>query len=580
MRHPNALEHSALVMSKSITLFIFYIALHSSAFAQARALSAQSLADQALVKARSGRNAEALTLYRQALAEDPGNQAILRDYAVVLGWSEQYHDAISVINNLRTLENDQPVWALQEFARSYLFDGAATDALSMLNELVERGDSSESTLTRKGLALRWLGRPAEAIEAYRRALALYPNSADATVGIAYSLADENKLSKALESLDSPQDLDNDVQVMKARIRILNWMGRHYEAQRMLARIPTDRANDRGVLEDRIAAARWGGNPVEAGRDLITLSSMFPGDSSSRLLRDFRTEFGNSVTPSVRYADDSDGLIDRTAAMEAMFHLNPAHAIRVGYQYRILEQQQPLDWKRFELGWTGTVHRRLTFYTTVSGIEYEKPLVDRKVIGDGSVTFVASDKLRFSGGGGSVMMDAYNAVRNEITAPFGFGEVRVSPTSATWLQARYSRYRFTDNVNRDRVDLELTHAILAESPVRLNVGWRSNLMRHDAQTDDFYSPSRFQSHLVALESNGRIAPGLDFSAEIAGGWQLEPATPVLHPLQVAGKLQWHPLGHWTVTLEAGRSTSSLDRPSSGVRTYNRRAFSAGIQSRFP
>jgi tetratricopeptide (TPR) repeat protein len=580
MRYSNALAHSALVMSKRIALFIFYLALNGSAFAQAPALSAQSLADQALAKARSGQHAEALNLYHQALAEDPANQAILRDYAVVLGWSEQYGEAISVITNLRTVENDQPVWALQEFARSYLFGGGAADALSTLNELVKRGDRSESTLTRRALALRWLGRPAEAIEAYRQASALYPNSVDPTVGIAYSLADEKKLKKALEVLDSQPGLDGDVQVMKARIRILNWMGRHYEAQRLLANIPSDRADDRDVLEDRIAAARWGGNPVEAARDLITLSSMFPGESSARLQKDFRTEFGNSIMPSVRYADDSDGLIDRTAAVDVSFHLNPAHALRIGYQYRILEQQQPLDWKRFELGWTGTVHRRLTFYTTVSGIEYEKPMVDRKVLGDASVTFVAGDRLRFSGGGGSIVMDAYNAVRNEVTAPFGFGEVLVSPTSATSLKARYSRYSFTDNVNRDRLDLELTHSILAESPVRLNVGWRSNLMRHDAQTDDFYSPSRFQSHLMALESNGRIASGLDFSAEIAGGWQLEPATSVLNPLELAGKLQWHPSGNWIFTMEAGRSTSSLDRPSSGVRAYNRRAFSAGIQFRFP
>src|SRR5262249_8568301 len=188
--------------------------------------TAQALADEALSVARAGRNTKALSLYRKALAVDPDNTAILRDYAVVLGWNEQYTDAIAVIKKLRKLQNPQPVWALREFARSYLFGNATAEALSMLNELVELDDRSETTLTRRGMALRWLGRKGDALEAYRLELALYPQSADAVVGIAYSLADENKLTEALHFLDSAQGVPaGNVQLMKARIRVLNWMGR-------------------------------------------------------------------------------------------------------------------------------------------------------------------------------------------------------------------------------------------------------------------------------------------------------------------------------------------------------------------
>src|SRR5262249_43571844 len=285
----------------------------------------------------------------------------------------------------------------------------------------------------------------------------------------------------------------DVQLMKARIRILNWMGRHYEAQRMLSKVPPNLSDDREILEDRISAARWGGNPAEAAQYLNTLSSMFPGDSTSRLRRDFRTEFGHSISPTVRYAEDSDGLIDRTAAADAAFHMNPAHLIRVGYQYRIEQQQERRAFTRYDLGWTGTLQRRVTVYTSVSGVDYRTPGLDRKIIGDGSLSIIASDKLRFSAGGGSIMMDAYNSIPRSVTAPFGFGDVVFSPGSATRLQARYSRFAFTDNVNRDRVDTEAMQSLLVESRVRFNLGWRYNLMRHDAQTDDFWSPLRFQSH---------------------------------------------------------------------------------------
>src|SRR5262249_45270388 len=142
------------------------------------------------------------------------------------------------------------------------------------------------------------------------------------------------------------------------------------------------------------------------------------DSSSRLRQDFRTEFGHSVSLSARYAEDSDALIDRTAGADAAVHLNPAHVIRAGYQYRFLRQQDDREWARYDLGWTGTLHRRLTIYTTVADVDYRTPRLDRKIIGDGSLTVSAGDRVRISGGGGSIMMDAYNAVPRQVTAPFG------------------------------------------------------------------------------------------------------------------------------------------------------------------
>jgi len=566
-------------MSKSLNLLIFCLALQLNASAQAP--SGATLADEALLKARAGENSEALSLYRKALAIDPDNTAILRDYAVVLGWGEHYAEAITVIGKLRNLQNDQPDWALQEFARSYLFGNAAGDALSVLDELIQKGDKSETTLSRRALALRWLGRRKEAQDAYRQLLALYPNSADALVGIAYSLADENKHAEAIRFLDSEGAPADNVQIMKAKIRILNWMGRHYEAQAMLQKVPASFADDRDILEDRISAARWGGKPVEAAQYLNTLASLFPSDSSSRLRKDFRTEFGHSLSPSVRYIDDTDGLIDRTAGADASVHVNPSHVIRVGYQYRFLKQlQEERSWTRYDLGWTGTLHRRLTVYTTASSIDYRTAGLDRLTVGDGSLIFSASDKFKLSGGGGSIMMDAFNSIQPRVTAPFGFGDVTFSPNSATRVEARYSRFAFTDDVNRDRADFEAMRSVFSESLIRFSLGWRSNLMWHDAYTPDFWSPSQFQSHVAVAQGYGRVATWLDYFGEVSGGWQAEGGTPGTHPLQVAGRVVWHPSRHWNTVIEAGRSTSSLDRPSSGFRTYIRRVFSAGIQFRFP
>src|SRR4030095_16389877 len=124
------------------------------------------------------------------------------------------------------------------------------------------------------------------------------------------------------------------------------------------------------------------------------------------------------------------------------------------------------------------------------------------------------------------------------------------------------------------------SLISESHIRFNLGWRTNLMWDDAQTNDFYYPSRFPSHVAVAQGYGRIASWLEYWGEVAGGWQSEWMTPFSHPLQVAGKLVWNPNRHLAATLEAGRSTSSLDRPSEGLRAYSRKVISAGLQVRFP
>jgi hypothetical protein len=245
-----------------------------------------------------------------------------------------------------------------------------------------------------------------------------------------------------------------------------------------------------------------------------------------------------------------------------------------------QQQEERAWTRYDIGWTGTLHRRVTVYTTLSNVDYRTPDLDRLLVGDGTITVSAGDKFKISGGGGSIMMDAFNSIAPQVTAPFGFGDVAFSPNTATRFQVRYSRFDFTDQVNRDRADFEAMRSLLTESHVRFNLGWRSSIMWHDAQTDDFWSPRQFQSHVAVAQSYGRIASWLDYWAEIGGGWQSERGTPITHPLQVAAKLAWHPSRHLNAMIEAGRSTSSLDRPSPGIRTYSRRVVSAGIQFRFP
>jgi len=541
---------------------------------------AAALAEEAVQQARAGKTDDALKLFQQAIPLAPNNVPILRDYAVILGWGEHYKEAAQVIHQIVALEREQPDWALREYARSYLFGGDTKAALEMLNTLVNRGDTSEPVLLRRALALRWLGQPKEAQTAYEVARDLYPASGSARAGIVYCLGDQNKLSEALRTSEAGlHDLPNDPDLLKAKIRVLNWMSRHLEAQQVLDGIPTSLENDREILEDRVYAARWGGDPDTAANTVRRLDADFPNNSATKkLVNQIELEYGASIAPNFRYISDSDGLIDKTWSGEAAVHLSPAHELRGGYLYRELWQGESLFWRRYDLGWSGVLGRHVRGYATASDVNYGIGSTHR-IIGDGGLAFVLSDSARITAGGGTIAMDAFQATRNHVTATFASGDVTFAPSTFAQLQARYGHYDFSDGVIRKRTDLEALFLLHSQSRLKLRLGFRSNLMWHDGTTLDFYSPATFQSHLALAQVAGRLTRSLDYWVEVAGGWQMEPGTPLENPIQVSARLAWHPTDNFRALIEVGRTTSSLDRVTADRDPYTRRVASVGFTYSF-
>jgi tetratricopeptide (TPR) repeat protein len=344
-------------MRKTFSVFRFsagcaVLAIGASGVLRAQATAdstrqAATLAEEAVQQARAGKTEDALALFRQAVPLAPDNVPILRDYAVILGWGEHYSEATKVIRQIVALEPEQPDWALREYARSYLFGGDTQAALNMLNLLVSRGDTSEPVLLRRGLALRWLGQAKEAQTAYEVARDHYPASGAARAGAVYSLGDQNKLSEALRTVEADlRSLPNDPDLLKAKIKVLNWMSRHLEAEHVLDGIPVSLENDREILEDRVYAARWGGDPGTAASTARRLSADFPDNAATKkLVNQIDLEYGASIAPGFRYISDSDGLIDKTWSAEFAVHLSPANELRTGYLYRQLWQGESLFWRR-------------------------------------------------------------------------------------------------------------------------------------------------------------------------------------------------------------------------------------------
>jgi hypothetical protein len=199
-------------------------------------------------------------------------------------------------------------------------------------------------------------------------------------------------------------------------------------------------------------------------------------------------------------------------------------------------------------------------------------------GDASVSVVANDVLRLGAGGGMIVMDAFQSINSQVTAPFGFADLGLN-LGRNRVQTRYSRYSFSDNVQRTRVDAHFMRPLLVESAVRMSAGFRYGFMTHSEWTPDFYSPSRLQSYFGVAQLSGNVTSWMDYSSEFAAGWQSELGGPVLHPFQASGSLSWHPSRHWRLVVDASKSTASMDRIGPGVRTYSRWAASAGFELRF-
>ena len=538
------------------------------------------LAETARDKARTGPTAQALDLYREALALNPDDHVIRRDYAVVLGWAEHYAEASRQFAMVVEKVPDQPVWALREQARTELFGGRPQRALEILDQLIASGDVSEETRSRKGLTLRWLNRSSDAEMVYSSLIEAYPDSAAGAIGLANSLSDRNRLGDALWVVNRTLAANpGQWQLLQTKAQILNWQGRHLQAMKVLDGIPASHAAEKTVVETRIQALRWGGDPSGARKSLDQLRQMFPQNKEvDRTSRDLDLEYGYALRTTGWMIGDSDDFVDTAIGQEFAFHLNPAHRFQLGYQHRRFEQRETLQWRRTEAGWSGVLHRRVRAYASAAHIDYLGEGRPRRAIGDGGISLSLSDRVRLSAAGGSIAMDAFEAVRHQVTGSFYQGSLQIRPLPLTTLDGQWAAFSFNNGVRRQRVDITGVHRLRQGRRIHVDVGGRFNWMRHDRQTPDFFSPSSFQTHTALVRLSGRLSANLEYRTETAYGIQREPGAPLQHPLLLTGSLVWRLHPSFSLHLDAGRSTSSLDRINPGRPSYTRSFVVVGINFR--
>lgn len=530
---------------------------------------AQALAAEGVTLAREGSSALGLAYLQHAVEMQPTNLPIRRDYAVVLSWAEHYVEASLEFDSVFLQDPDQPVWARSDRAQAALFGGAPEKALAILNELLQEGYVDERNLIRKGLALRWSGKPEQAERLYKQISALYPESSAGPDGLIHSLADQNRLGAAIKTADSSMTrLPNHWDLVKSRAQVLNWAGRHLQAEKTLATLPQEQAFQSDVLHHRALAARWTDNAQAAADYAKTFVQRNPGDADAYRLREqLAYQYGYGFRSSGDYFGDTDGFFSRGLRQEFEAPLTLSHRLEVGVNRQFFEQQgENANWTTYGIGWNGQLSRRLTASARAGQSLYGGDDRSQRLNLNASANLLVSDRIRLRGGVGQEPTTAFHAIQRRVQTQYGFLEADLKPTVKTQLSFRTARTAFSGSTVRQGFDAAAFLRVLDKRYLRLRVGTRNGWIFHDRPSNDVYSPDSLHSHLAAMHLQGRLPGELDYVAEFGSGVQFESGSPRTIPFSSTIELARRLHNSIWLRLQAGHSNSAMDRTNAGLPSY--------------
>jgi predicted Zn-dependent protease len=166
---------------------------------------------------------EALARYREALGEKPTDPELMANVGQILVAMNRPAEAVPF---LEAAVEAEPFAVVSRFdlAAAYGRSGKLKEAVEQYDALVRSGSADPRVHHNLGLALRQLGRNAEATAAFERATALAPEQAPGWLGLALSLEADGRGGEAAAALEhylslepSGPDADN-VRARIARLR--------------------------------------------------------------------------------------------------------------------------------------------------------------------------------------------------------------------------------------------------------------------------------------------------------------------------------------------------------------------------
>jgi tetratricopeptide (TPR) repeat protein len=157
---------------------------------------------------RPGDLGQALEHYRAALAEKPADAELLDNVGQVLVAMKRPAEAVPFLKQAVGVEPSN-MTARFDLAVAHARSGQIKEAVDEYHALVQAGSADVRVHHNLGLALRQLGRHAEAATAFERATVLAPGEAPSWLGLALSLEAESRAGDAAAALDRYLSLEPD-----------------------------------------------------------------------------------------------------------------------------------------------------------------------------------------------------------------------------------------------------------------------------------------------------------------------------------------------------------------------------------
>lgn len=168
---------------------------------------------------RPGDLAQALEHYRTALAGKPADAELLGNVGRILVAMNQPADAVPFLEKAVEAEPFSII-ARFDLAVAYGRSGQLKEAIEQYEVLARDGSADARAYHNLGLALRQLGRNADAAAAFQRAAALEPGRAPIWMGLALSLEADGRAGEAAGALERYLSLEPtgpDADNVRARI---------------------------------------------------------------------------------------------------------------------------------------------------------------------------------------------------------------------------------------------------------------------------------------------------------------------------------------------------------------------------
>ena len=143
---------------------------------------------------------EALEHYQAALAETPADPVLLDNVGQILVTMNRPAEAVPFLEKAVEAEPFS-VMARFDLAGAYARSGNSIGAVEQYQMLIESGAADVRVYHNLGLALRKLGREAEAAAAFERATTLEPGESPGWLGLALSLEAEGRPGEAAAALE-------------------------------------------------------------------------------------------------------------------------------------------------------------------------------------------------------------------------------------------------------------------------------------------------------------------------------------------------------------------------------------------